>query len=120
MQTSYNRHTWSGNRVSARPVDRAAERGRTAPGDAPALGKVWVWALLGPARVWSAGLGGKAEDPEAADPSPDDKPVSLPGPELPVGWEASGRTGLPTSMIAAAAGSLSTFCIKHQRTLAFL
>lgn len=103
------------NRAELWPVGKEDEHGRTAPGDAPRHGTVWVWGLPGPARVGSVDLGGKAEGPAAADPSPGDMLVSPRGPELPVGWEESERTGLPTGMTAAAAGFLWTFCITHSK-----
>ena len=93
-----------------------AEHVHTTPGDAPEHGRVWVSGLPGPARAGSVGLGGNAEGPTGAGPSPGDMPVSLPGPELPVGWEESERTGLQTGMTAAAVGSLWTFCITQEDT----
>lgn len=119
FKVNYHLHSRDRNRTKLQPVCRAGEHDCTAPGGAPGRGRVLGWGLPGPARVGSAGLEGKAEGHAGADPSPDDKPVSLPCPGLPEGWEASGRTGLPRETTAAAAGSLWTFCIKHMGHGAF-
>lgn len=97
------------------PAGTAAELGRRVPGDAPGCGRVWGWALPGPAKVGSAILGGEAEGPAGADPSPGDMPVALHGPELPEGWEESERTDRRTMTTAAGADSLWTFCLEQRR-----
>lgn len=90
------------------PVCRVAGRDHTAPGDAPECGRVLEQDHPGPARVELAGLEEKAEGPVGADPLPGDKLFSLPGPELPKGWEVFAKTAPLSVMTAAVVGSLWT------------